>query len=168
MEKRGVKILLNAPIIKGVVGWVDLRSNEVERQLQEFSQHHKFVGVRHVVQDEPDNDFMLGEAFQRGIGQLKPFGLTYDILIFPHQLPAAIQLVEQFPEQPFVLDHIAKPRIKERVLEPWREQIQRLAQMPNCWCKVSGLVTEADWTGWKADDFQPFLTRCLIASALTG
>src|ERR1051325_103630 len=111
-------------LIKGVVGWVDLRSETVAIQLAEFSKHPRFVGVRHVVQDEPDDDFMLREDFLRGIGTLKQFDLTYDILIFPKQLPAAIQLVEKFPQQAFVLDHIAKPFIKNRVISPWREQIR--------------------------------------------
>lgn len=146
-----------SPIIKGVVGWVDLRAADIEDQLNKFAVRPKFVGVRHVVQDEPDDNFMLGEDFQRGISQLKPFGLTYDILIFPKQLPAAIKLVEAFPDQPFVLDHLAKPLIKDGTLDPWREQIHTLAQMPNCWCKVSGMVTEANWTGWTANDFRPYL-----------
>jgi L-fuconolactonase len=146
-----------SPVIKGVVGWVDLRSAEVESQLEELSQHPKFVGVRHVVQDEPDENFMLRDEFQNGIGKLKPFGLTYDILIFPKQLPAAIKLVEEFPEQAFVLDHIAKPLIRNGVIEPWREQIQELASHRNCWCKVSGMVTEADWNDWKPEDFKPYL-----------
>jgi L-fuconolactonase len=147
----------DSSLIKGVVGWVDLRSREVARQLEEFANHPKFVGVRHVVQDEPDNDFMLGEAFRRGIAELKPFGLTYDLLVYPRQLPAAIRLVQQFPHQPFVLDHIAKPSIRDRCLDPWREQIRALASLPNCSCKVSGMITEADWGSWKPADFTPYL-----------
>ncbi len=157
-ESRWLLSLANAsPIIKGVVGWVDLRSADVELQLSELARHPKFAGVRHVVQDEPEDDFMLGEAFQNGISRLKPFGLTYDLLIFPRQLPAAIKLVEAFPEQAFVLDHMAKPLIKTGTLDPWRAQIQQLASCPNCWCKVSGMVTEADWTDWSPDDFKPYL-----------
>ena len=152
-----LELAAEAPILKGVVGWVDLRSPLVGQQLDSFSRHPKFVGVRHVVQDEPDDDFMLGQEFQRGIAALKAFGLTYDILIYPKQLPAAIKLVEQFPDQPFVLDHIAKPLIKAAGINPWREHIQTLASSPNCCCKVSGMVTEADWTGWRPDDFQPYL-----------
>jgi L-fuconolactonase len=152
-----------SPLIKGVVGWVDLRSPLVEQQLDSLSRHPKFVGVRHVVQDEPDSDFMLGQEFQRGIAALKAFGLTYDLLVYPKQLPAAIKLVEKFPDQPFVLDHIAKPQIKAAGIDPWREHIQTLASLPNCSCKVSGLVTEADWTGWQAEDFQPYLD--VIAAA---
>ena len=146
-----------SPIIKGVIGWVDLRSERVEEQLAEFAGHPKFVGVRHVVQDEPEVSFMLGAEFQRGIGRLQQFGLTYDLLIFPKQLPAAIELVRKFPEQRFVLDHIAKPAIKDGTMSPWREQIRELAQARNVMCKVSGLVTEARHDDWKADDFKPYL-----------
>ena len=145
------------PLVKGVVGWVDLRSDRVEEHLAEFAKHPRFVGVRHVVQDEPDDNFMLGAEFLRGIGKLKQFDLTYDILIFPKQLPAAIRLVECFPDQPFVIDHIAKPSIKDGALSPWRELIRELAKAPNVLCKVSGMVTEANWTGWRADDFRPYL-----------
>lgn len=151
------------PMIKGVVGWVDLRSEEVARQLEPFASHSKFVGVRHVVQDEPDDNFMLRPEFLRGVRRLKEFDLTYDILIFPKQLPAAIALVRQFPEQPFVLDHIAKPLIRDGVLEPWREQMRELAQHPNVLCKISGLVTEAKWDGWKPADFRPYLDVVLEA-----
>jgi L-fuconolactonase len=146
-----------SPIILGVVGWVDLLSREVVKDLEEFAAHPKFVGVRHVVQDEPDDGFLLREDFQRGLRALRDFGLTYDLLVFPRQLPAAIKLVQQFPAQPFVLDHLAKPRIKEGGLSPWREQVRRLAKLPNVVCKVSGMVTEADWHDWRKDDFKPYL-----------
>ncbi len=144
-------------IVKGVVGWVDLRAPEVEKDLAALAPHPKFCGVRHVVQDEPDVNFMLGGEFQRGIGLLRAHHLTYDILIFPRQLPAAIALARRFPEQPFVLDHIAKPSIKEGTLRPWEEQIRELAKSPNVWCKVSGMVTEADLAAWKPGDFRPYL-----------
>lgn len=150
-------------IIQGVVGWVDLCSPEVDGQLAQWAAHPKLVGVRHVVQDEPDERFMLRADFQRGIGQLRAAGLTYDLLIYPHQLPAAIALVENFPEQPFVLDHLAKPRIREGTLSPWREQIHKLAQAPNVMCKVSGLVTEARWDEWRAGDFRPYFETVLNA-----
>jgi len=146
-----------ASIIGGVVGWVDLRSPNVAQELEEFAEHPKFVGVRHVVQDEPDDQFMLREDFQRGIAKLRRFGLTYDLLVFPRQLPAAIALVEKFPEQLFVLDHMAKPPVKHGALSPWREQIRELAKLPNVACKVSGMVTEGDWQSWRADDFKPYL-----------
>jgi len=129
----------------------------VDEQLAELTAHPKFRGVRHVVQDEPDDRFVLGAEFQRGIGQLNAFGLTYDLLLFPKQLPAAIELVRHFPEQPFVLDHIAKPFIKDGTLEPWAAQIRELAREPHVLCKVSGMVTEAKPGAWKADDFRPYL-----------
>lgn len=157
-ESRWLLELADAdPRIKGVVGWVDLQSEQVGEQLAEFARHPRFVGVRHVVQDEPDDNFMLRPAFVRGIGALQDFGLTYDLLIFPKHLPAAIELVRRFPGQPFVLDHIAKPFIKTGALSPWREQIQELAQFPNVLCKVSGMVTEADHGAWRPDDFRPYL-----------
>lgn len=143
--------------IRGVVGWVDLRSDAVEAELAALSAHPKFVGVRHVVQDESDDRFVLGESFLRGIGKLRQFGLTYDLLIYQRQLPAAVALVESFPEQPFVLDHMAKPEIRSGSLVPWREQIRELAKYGNVACKVSGMVTEADHSNWKQADFRPYL-----------
>jgi L-fuconolactonase len=140
-----------------VVGWVDLRSPDVAKDLTELSRHPRFRGVRHVVQSEPDNDFMIRPEFLRGIGELAAFGLTYDILIFPRQLPAAIELVSKYPKQPFVLDHIAKPLIKDGVMEPWRTQLRELAKAPNLTCKVSGIVTEADQKAWKPEDIRPYL-----------
>ena len=151
------------PRIRGVVGWVDLRSDDVDSQLAQFAVHPRFVGVRHVVQDEPDDRFMLLPEFVRGISRLEHFGLTYDILIFPKQLSAAHELVLQFPRQPFVLDHIAKPLIKDNVLEPWSKQIRELAEHSNVYCKISGMVTEADWGSWKPEDFQSYLEVVLQA-----
>jgi len=145
------------PFIKGVVGWVDLRSPELHEQLERFSSHPKLCGVRHVVHDEPDDRFMLREDFVRGIGMLADFGLTYDLLLFPPHLPVACELAGLFPEQPFVLDHISKPLIKDGVLEPWATDLRRLAAFPNVTCKVSGMVTEADWQAWKPEDFAPYL-----------
>jgi L-fuconolactonase len=145
------------PFIAGVVGWVDLRSPDVSKQLEAFQGNKHLVAVRHVVQDEPDDRFMLGRDFLRGIGALKNFELAYDILIFPRQLPAAIELAHRFPDQPFVLDHIAKPFIKDQQIEPWRSQIRELAEAPNVFCKLSGMVTEARWQTWKDEDFRPYL-----------
>jgi L-fuconolactonase len=150
-------------IIKGVVGWVDLRSPELSQELARLAPSRKLRGVRHVVQDEPDDDFMLQSDFLRGIGMLADFNLTYDILIYPRQLPAAIELVRHFPEQRFVLDHIAKPLIKERVLAPWDDGLRRLAGLPNVSCKVSGMVTEADWSAWQPQTFKPYLDVVLGA-----
>lgn len=145
------------PAIKGVVGWVDLRAESCAAQLDYFSQFPHLCGFRHIVQAEPDDDFMLGEGFLRGIGYLKNLGFTYDILIYPRQLGAAIKLVEKYPDQPFVIDHIAKPLIKDKVLTPWEQQIKAIATCPNVYCKVSGLITEADWRAWRPDDFKPYL-----------
>lgn len=145
------------PFIRGVVGWVDLRSPSVGESLSRLAADPNLVGVRHVVQDEPDDAFLLRGDFQRGIAQLRDFGLTYDILIYPRQLPAAIRFAEAFPEQPFVLDHLAKPVVREGLISPWREEIRQLARCPNVCCKVSGLVTEAAWGRWKASDITPYL-----------
>lgn len=145
------------PMIKGVVGWVDLRADNVAEQLELFAHHPRFVGVRHIVQDEPDNDFMLGNDFQRGISHLAPLNLVYDILVFPYQLPASNKLVRRFPNQLFVLDHIAKPFIKDGMISDWKDQIRELAKAPNVFCKISGMITEASWHTWKPEDFRPYL-----------
>lgn len=145
------------PVIHGVVGWVDLQSPVVDEQLAEFAAHPKFLGVRHVVQDEPDDRFLLQPDFIRGMKLLPKYGLTYDLLIFPKQLPAAIELVRRLPEQPFVLDHIAKPIIREGTFQPWANQIRELAHSPNVCCKISGMVTEAKWDSWQESDFVPYL-----------
>jgi len=147
----------HAPVIRGVVGWVDLRSPTVSWELEELAKHPKFVGVRHVVQDEPDDDFLTGADFVRGLRALAAHKLRYDLLIVPRQLPAAVRLVAQLPEQPFVLDHIAKPPIKAGGMSPWREQIKQLALAPNVFCKVSGMITEADHQGWKPEQLKPYL-----------
>ena len=145
------------PRIFGVVGWVDLQAEDIAAQLETLAGHPRLVGVRHVIQDEPDADFMRRPTFLRGLAQLQRFRLTYDLLIYPHQLPAALAVVRQFPEQRFVLDHGAKPLIRAGTLSPWREQIRELAAFQNVSCKVSGLVTEADLTHWKPTDLRPYL-----------
>jgi L-fuconolactonase len=149
------------PSIRGVVGWVDLRGDHVADELARLARQPGFLGVRHVVQDEPDPRFLLGTDFIRGLRLLHQFGLTYDLLIYPQQLPAAVELVGLLPEQPFVLDHIAKPRLQgwrtaaDRA--EWERQMTALARQPNVFCKLSGLVTEADWRAWQPDDFRPYL-----------
>jgi len=151
------------PFIRGVVGWVDLRSERVDDDLARLAAHERFVGVRHVVQDEPDPRFLLGEAFVRGVGRLARHGLTYDLLLYPQQLPAAVELATRLPEQPFVLDHLAKPRIRTGEIDSWRRDIRALARHPHVCCKVSGLVTEAAWRGWKPAEFTPYLDTVLEA-----
>jgi L-fuconolactonase len=140
-----------------VVGWVDLRSDHLREQLTRFARHPKLAGVRHVVQDEPDDNFMLQPEFRRGIAQLRAFDLTYDLLLFPQHLKAAALLVEEFPQQPFVLDHLAKPRIAEGLFSPWQEDLLRLAKFPNVSCKLSGMATEARWKQWRPVDFHRYL-----------
>ncbi|MBZ4034121.1 amidohydrolase family protein [Flavobacterium sp. 17A] len=142
--------------IKGVVGWIDLRNENIEERLQFFSNQKKLKGFRHVVQGEPD-DFMFGEAFRNGIKALKSFDYTYDILIFERQLPAAISLVKDFPNQRFVIDHIAKPDIKSGSIDSWKKGIEEIAKYDNVYCKISGMVTEADWKNWKPEDLKPYL-----------
>jgi L-fuconolactonase len=145
------------PAIAGVVGWTDLRAEDVDDRLGALAEHSRLKGVRHVVQDEPDDGFMLRPEFTRGIGCLARHGLRYDILIYARQLPAAIGLVDLFPEQPFVLDHIAKPRIEDAEINTWAAGMRSLAERPNVMCKVSGMITEAKWDGWHPRDFTPYL-----------
>jgi len=144
-------------IIKGVVGWVDLCSPKVEERLEYYSQFELLKGFRHVLQGEPDTSFMLQKSFMHGISLLKKFGFTYDILIFPIHLQNAKKLLEAFPDQPFVIDHIAKPDIKNKNIDNWKKDITAIAQLENVSCKVSGMVTEADWKNWKPEDFKPYL-----------
>jgi L-fuconolactonase len=149
------------PRIHGVVGWVDLRSPDLAVTLYDLAKHPKLVGFRHVAQDEPDDGFLARESFVQGVAQLAAFGFTYDLLIYPKQLPAAIELVRQLPSQRFVLDHLAKPQIRERLFQPWKDQLTELARHPNVHCKLSGLVTEADPKNWCAADFVPYLETAL-------
>ena len=142
--------------IKGVVGWVDLRDENISERLSHFSKYKKLKGFRHVVQGEHD-DFMFGKDFRNGISALKQFDFTYDILIFHRQLPAAIDLVKSFPEQAFVIDHIAKPDIKSGDIASWKKGIEEIAKFENVSCKISGMVTEADWNSWKPSDLKPYL-----------
>jgi L-fuconolactonase len=144
------------PFIRGVVGWVNLCAPDVAAILADLASDSKLVGIRHVVQGEAD-DFMLRSDFQRGIGVLASFGLSYDILVYARQLPAAIELARTFPEQRFVLDHLGKPPIRAGAIEPWRSHLRQLAAFPNVYCKLSGMVTEADWTTWTPAELLPYL-----------
>jgi L-fuconolactonase len=147
----------SSPFILGVVGWVDLQSLEIRSQLQALAENPKLVGVRHVVQGEPDDRFLLRPEFLRGISALEEFDLAYDILIYAKHLPVAAEFVRHFPRQRFVLDHLAKPPIKSGSLQPWANGIRELASFPNVLCKLSGMVTEADWQRWKPEDMAPYL-----------
>jgi L-fucono-1,5-lactonase len=149
--------------IRGVVGWVDLCAANVDEALERYAARPKLVGVRHIVHDEPDDDFLLRPDFRRGVGRLRAHGLVYDLLLFPKHLPRAVTLVAELPEQPFVLDHIAKPFIRDGVVSPWREDLRRLASFPNVTCKLSGMVTEARWKEWRPSDMHPYLDVVLEA-----
>jgi L-fuconolactonase len=143
--------------IKAVVGWVDLRANDIEKQLEKFSHNKKLKGFRHIVQAEAQDDFLLRDDFCKGISLLKKFDFTYDILVYPKQLKTVIEFVKRFPDQPFVIDHLAKPNIKEGKIDGWKNDIQTVAQFPNVYCKLSGMVTEASWKHWSVADFNPYL-----------
>jgi L-fuconolactonase len=146
--------------IRGVVGWAPLASPTVERDLGRFASHPKLKGVRHVLQAEADG-YMLGREFNEGIAKLRRHGLVYDILITESQLPAAIELVDRHPSQTFVLDHVAKPRIRKNILSPWRENIRDLARRANVFCKISGMVTEADYHAWTPAQLRPYVDTVL-------
>ena len=150
--------------IKGIVGWVDLQSPNVEERLAYYSQFSKIKGFRHVLHDESDINFMLRPAFLKGISLLKKYGFTYDVLIFPNHLSNTLKLVKAFPEQPFVIDHIAKPPIKKGTIsvgipseKQWQKALKAVADHKNVSCKISGMVTEADWTHWQQADFTPYI-----------
>lgn len=142
--------------IRAVVGWVDLRADDIETRLQHWRKFPKLRGFRHILQGEKPA-FMLDPAFLRGIGFLGKHGFTYDILVFPRHLRAVRLFLQKFENQKFILDHIAKPYIRRGLIVQWRKDIGALARQENLWCKVSGLVTEADWKGWRPNDFRPYL-----------
>ncbi len=146
-----------APFILGVVGWVDLRSPRLRIELELLAGKSKLVGVRHIVQSDPDERFLLQPDFLRGIAMLEEFDLAYDILIYAKHLPVAAEFVARFPRQRFVLDHLAKPPIKDGAVDVWAHGIREMAAHPNVYAKVSGLVTEADWQAWTCEDLQPYL-----------
>ncbi len=153
-----LKLAEQNSFIKGVVGWIDLQATNAEERLNYYyTNFPKLKGIRHVVQGEPDDRFMLGKKFRQGISLLKQFGFTYDILIYPKHIKYASELVSEFPDQKFVLDHIAKPFIKTGEIEAWKNDIIDLAQYRNVFCKVSGMLTEADWYKWRTSDFTPYL-----------
>ena len=158
-----LKLAEENPSVRGVVGWVDLAADNVEENLHLFAKQPKFVGIRHMVQSEEDEEFLLRKDFNRGVGMLKKYGLAYDILIHEKQLAVATRFVERFPDQNFVLDHIAKPSIKSGVVEPWAQQIKELAANGQVFCKLSGLATEADWQTWKDVDMRPYLDAVFSA-----
>lgn len=145
------------PHVLGVVGWLDLQADNLEERLDAYRPFGALKGIRHIVQAEPDPEFLLRDDFVRGIRLLAKAGLTYDILVFEQQFPAVIRFLERCPDQPFVLDHLGKPKIDGGPTKNWIEGIRGMASHPNVYCKLSGLVTEANWKNWEIDDFKPFL-----------
>ncbi len=147
--------------LAGVVGWVDLASDACERQLLEFGEHPQFVGVRHVVHDEPDDDFLLREDVLRGLGVLEAHGVPFDLLLHVKHLRHVPTLARLLPDLPMVIDHLAKPRIKERRTDDWLADFRAAAAFPNVFCKLSGMVTEADWRTWTPRDLKPYVQAAL-------
>jgi L-fuconolactonase len=150
-------------LIGGVVGWLALCAPDARSAIELLASDPKFKGVRHVIQDEPDDLFILRDDFNRGVSLLKDFDLVYDILIYDRHLPQSIEFVDRHPRQVFVLDHIAKPRIKENSISLWAERIRELAKRENVFCKVSGMVTEADWRAWSVEQLRPYFEVVLDA-----
>ncbi len=149
--------------IKGVVGWVDLQSSNIDTVLQEYKANKKLKGIRHIVQGEKDTNFLLRPPFLNGISHLEKYNFTYDILVFPHQLSTTLEFVKKFPNQKFVIDHIAKPYIKDGLYDDWAILMTHIADQPNVYCKLSGMVTEADYKKWTPKQIEPYMTLILKA-----
>ena len=156
-----ISIAENNNFIKGVVGWVNLRSESIEEDLLKYKKYDVVKGFRHVVQAEQDHNFMLRPEFLRGIELLGKYDLCYDILIFPHQLGAALELVKKFPNQKFVIDHIAKPYIKDGFFEGWAVMMREIAKHQNVYCKISGMITEAGYKTWTTEQVHPYMKLVL-------
>ena len=156
-----ISLAKNNNFIKGVVGWVDLRSESIEEDLLKYKKYDVVKGFRHVVQQEQDHNFMLRPEFLNGIELLGKYDLCYDILIFPHQLGAALELVEKFPNQKFVIDHIAKPYIKDGFFEGWAVMMREIAKNQKVYCKISGMITEADYKTWTPEQVHPYMKLVL-------
>ncbi|HEX4807338.1 MAG TPA: amidohydrolase family protein [Bryobacteraceae bacterium] len=149
--------------IRAVVGWAPLINPEVLDTLSQMAQNPKLRSMRHVIQSEPDPNYILREDFNRGVSALKPLGLAYDILIFERHLPQTITFVDRHPDQVFIVDHLAKPRVRDNKISPWRENLQELARRPNVYCKISGLATEADYSNWTPNQLLPYMETVLDA-----
>jgi L-fuconolactonase len=149
--------------IRGVVGWVDLTDPRVEATVERYRENPHFVGVRHIVQDEPDPDWILRPDVQRGLAVLEKHRVPYDLLFFVKHLPHAATVADRFPDLPLVLDHLAKPRIKDRAIDDWLPAFREAARRPNVHCKLSGMVTEADFDSWTPADLGPYVEHALEA-----
>jgi L-fuconolactonase len=156
-------IASGSDLICGIVGWAPLTSSTIVSELERIACLTKVKAVRHPIHDEVDDQFVLREDFNHGIATLEQFGLKFDILILERHLPQTIQFVDRHPNQVFILDHIAKPRIRDRVLSPWKENLTELARRQNVYCKLSGLVTEANWHTWSGEDLRPYMETALEA-----
>lgn len=148
--------------VKGIVGWTDLQSPGVQARLEYYYQFHEVKGFRHIVQSEPEH-FLSDQDFCRGIALLEQYNFTFDILIYHSQLPLALPFIKKFPGQAFVIDHLAKPPIRQQQLKPWKQHLQQIAMHENVYCKISGFVTEADWKGWKIANFKSYFDTALEA-----
>jgi L-fuconolactonase len=151
------------PFIAGVVGWVDLAAEDCERQLLELKGRSKFVGIRHVTQDEPDDDFIVRDDVVRGLKALERLGVPFDLLFYVKHLRHVPNLAAQLPDLPMVIDHLAKPRIKDHTTDGWLDHFKAAAKYPNVFCKLSGMVTEADWSSWTVKDLRPYVSAALDA-----
>jgi len=152
------------PFVAGVVGWVDLTDPAVADEIASLRASpggDRLVGIRHQVQDEPDSAWLLRPDVKRGLAVVERAGLAYDLLVRPRELPAALEIVRAFPGLQFVIDHLAKPPIRDGAMHPWADRLTAFGPLPNAWCKVSGLVTEADWAAWRLDEIRPFIDHAL-------
>jgi L-fuconolactonase len=152
-----LEIAAENDFIKGVVGWVELKHELVDVQLHEWKKYPKLKGFRSIIQGRPDDFYFKNKAFQHGMRSLTRHQFTFDLLVYHDQLPAAIQFMEKFPDQAFMLDHLGKPAVKAGEIKKWKEHIRVMAQHPRTFCKLSGLVTEADWKKWRYEDLSPYL-----------
>jgi L-fuconolactonase len=159
--------------IAGVVGWVDLASQQCEDQLLQFRDNPRFVGIRHITQDEPDENYIVRPDVIRGLRVLQKHGVPFDLLFFVQHLKHAATLGRELPELPMVIDHLSKPKIREQTMDGWKQDMRAAAEFPNIHCKLSGMVTEADWQNWKPDDLRPYVEfvlesfgpeRCMFGS----
>jgi L-fuconolactonase len=156
-----LKLAQENDFIAGVVGWVDLASEQCEEQLLEFKDEPKFVGIRHITQDEPRDDFIIRPEVIRGLKVLEKQNVPFDLLFYVKHLRHVTALAKELPELPMVIDHLAKPRIKDHATGDWIDNFRAAAKYPNIWCKLSGMVTEADWTSWKPEDLKPYVEAAL-------
>lgn len=158
-----LKLVDENDFIKGIVGWMPLVESKVDEILEKYSANKWLKGIRHVVQGEPDPEFILRKDFNRGISFLKKYNLVYDILITENQLPNTIRFVDQHPDQQFVLDHIAKPKIRTNEIHAWSKNLKELGRRENVSCKISGMVTEANYKTWNEEQLQPYFDVVLDA-----